>query len=481
MLPKSWARRLKTHESVQRAICRCMLLCCAMAPVVVTLACSMVWLSPFYRSAFNRHAELTISDLCGVTAKLRTIHAIAPGRYRIEDLSLSHPETNEVLINANLVLAERSGGSWVLRVDEGDCSAAVLLQLAQTAHGWFMCRVDDRLPPVRLIVNRSSIRTSTAQLSTGLLEAQFTPGQLTSTFQARFTPESISKKAEIESAQTLDFMVRRNRETVNRNTTIQVATSGLDLPVELFHTSFPVLKKLGPEAMFRGTIAVVLTEQEQKLALRQSLFKNCRWESITQDLAYHVSGLGEIWIEEATIANGRLEKADGSLRAEHGGNISRDWVFKAGDIFGVRGREGALDGEGPVHPYSKFLLDFKLDSSGINLWGGYEPPQEGYPPFILADELPLLYEAQTPHYSLGQLAEWLSARPAPIFVEANGVQRANFQSQKHNSEFNPLTAYFASVLPFPEPAPTPLISPLPATPVSVPQVASPQLQLKLNR
>lgn len=463
MLPKHWARRVKTQESLQRTLCRASVLLCAVVPFVWLLAATAYWRLPWVSGSYATHVSEMISDTFGVSATVGELKHLTPNRVQIKNLRVSHPETFEVILDVPSLIADKRSGQWSVKMDAPQCAIDQVLKLTRMAHDRFLCRADERLARVSIDATSANLIEHGQLLWKGKADIEFLPESSKSILVMSFERESqkpILQRVVAEDAAKESVTVRfiRNREQVDHWTTTELTVSNMGLPVRLLKDAMPVTRYLGEAATFEG-IAVWEHGQQDSMRIKRSLVRNIQWDQVTSELAYHMTGQGNLYIEETTVRNGQLSTASGTLDASEG-SISSPWLRKAINAtnYGLLGLQIPPDRnleEGASHQYRNIDMRFELSDQGVRLSGGsrIKAPREDWPLPVMSDvNGPLVYEGgagggnRPAPLALSQVVNWICASPndgTPV----EGVTQASYQVSPQPSHVESVKAYLMTVLP----------------------------------
>ncbi len=436
MLPKNWARRLKTNESVQRVLCRIAVVVSAVFPLLYLITATIYWKSPGYAYQRTQTIANTISDACGVGVKIESVTTLDRHRIQINNLKLQHPETFETLAKVDIAMAERVGAQWIVHAPQLDCAVNKLLAVSRVAHDRFLCRADERLAKMQIVCDKVRLLDETSNTTTGKLQVAFTPKVDRSSLQISIQPQADNEK-------TIDLRFNRLRDSSPLATTIELATNGFQIPIEYLSGVLGYVELLGDKATFEGTL-VYESSAGEKWMMGKSLIRNFRWEQVTSLLPYRLSGTGELYVDNLTLIDGKVTYAGGYVMATEG-SINAEWLNKASGLLGMEVRHGALNGVGVTKPFMNMRAWFQLNREGLLLKGGYNPPQEGLPRVVLWDaDGPLLYEPPRLLSSLNAV-QWIAARPS--LQVAGPVSQASFQNSDSTMDASPIAAYLMTALP----------------------------------
>ena len=446
MLPKSWARRLKTQESTQRSLCRSVLVFCAVVPLLGNAIGSLWWSLPWYRTQFVAQIQEQFASQCGTSVRIASARYLSPWQLELNAVEVLHPETGVVICKADRLVAENRGGRWLLETENATVDGRQLASLAPSVHAWFLCRQSPAAHSFRLIADlvrfedqpNADKKTDTA-LQPGKIEVQMDWAAAKSSLQLQYQPTE-------KPSQHVNLRAVRTRETQTPQTSIQLESEELALPLDWVADLLPVVQKFGPQATFAGT-AAWLSDTQQQLILR-GLIDHAKWETMTDELAYHATGDGTLWLEQVVIAQGKLQLAEGILTGV-AGTLSTQWLQKAYELLQLPLRPDALRDPNLLRPYSKFRVHFRMNEAGLEIRGGLKAPQEGTANVLVVDGAgPLMIEAVNTQSSLQGLAAWIAATPDVVFVE-NGIQQAAYSQQVYSQRLSPVAARLANLLPFP--------------------------------
>lgn len=445
MLPKHWARRVKTQESLQRTLCRAAVISCAVLPILCLMTATLYWKLPWVSRSYANQLSAMISDHCGVSATIGELKYLAPNRVEIKNLKVSHPETFEVMLEVPLLTAERHSSQWVVRMDSPQCAIDQVLKLSRMAHDRFLCRADDRLAPVHVIANIANITLEDHLLWKGCVETLFMPSAGKTELRTVFSLEEGKERS-------IDICFIRDRTGQEHQTTTQLETKGMSVPICLLKDIAPLTRYLGNEATFEGA-AVWVNGQEDKMMIGHADVKNIELSYLTNPLPYQMTGNGSVYLNHVTIIGGRVQDALGVFAASMG-SIPNEWLQRARSMLGVQLPTGLTLGQGPSHEYRKIEVQFEIASDGIRIVGGesIKPAYVNWPLVVLSDANgPLLYEPARDTNNnpatlpISKLVSWFCSTAADD-LNSNPVKPATYLTP-NVAQSNTLGAYLMTVLP----------------------------------
>jgi hypothetical protein len=440
MLPRRWAKRLKTHESLQRLICRCCVLCCAVAPVLALMFATVYWQSPLHHARLKASLIREINHTCGVVASIRKAETRTRTRLEVWDVELKHPETFERLFYAKHALIEKGSSRWSVTLDSATCNLDACLQLVRSVHDHFLCRADEDQQHVTLTASDFAILEGGKPFLNGGFDLNFAPSPQKSVLIMSLNPGNSDNA-------TIDAKLTRTRDDGQLLTTVQLQTGQLSIPMRIAASLVPNVQAFGSDAAFRGS-AVWLIGSDNRMMLRDVTIKNCQWEQLTSSLAYRIAGNGDVFVKEAIAINDQLQQIFGQLTCQNG-SISSDWLQMTTNKLGMQLRHGALKDAGIAKSFTQLSLLFKMNEYGLILQGGIDPPQANMPHVVMADGAgPLLYEPNFEPNSQLTLAApiaWLSADPSE---NQSGVTQA-VHTSNNNRQPNRIAAQLMNAFPIP--------------------------------
>ncbi len=391
---------MKMHESAALLLCRAAFIALGVAPVAVVVFWSVAELVPAYRNARTSYWESIISARIGVSVEIDSVAQIAPRRFCLENVLLSHPETKLPIARLHKATALQVGKNWFVRCRSGQVSLAEMPQLWNVTHDWVLCRPGQL--PGEIVVSfdellvdgpREQVAFGASQLSLlpteGEQELQILLGQA----KPSPSPLGVQRASDIavasENVRAQRALISVSRAVVKGQpqTTISINTGAAPLPCSLAHGIAPSLKQLGDKATFQGTAAFLQLQRgwgmwinsqpnEKTVVYRNSptVLSHVDFGRLTDGTTANVRGEGTITLDRVCMADYGVQEAVGTLEVGSQQNSINLTFLKHACL--TLGLEHNFDFAG-VTPemsflFSKLALQFEFSGDRLRLQGGGE-------------------------------------------------------------------------------------------------------------
>ena len=360
-------KRLRFHESTQRALCRMVFLWLALVPVLCVASYSTLRLTPWYQGYQKDFWQRRLSDNLGVDVQFRSIEFPSPNQFRAYGLVCFNPETSREILNvaqANVAM-DRSG--WSVDLVSPELNGQQIQSAMQSVHDWFLCRPQKTASLLKLSVPELVVDDGPNKLKFQNVEVGLKPSDSTSTLIVTFL---IDGQKSLRPAS-----LRVDRDHIEESTKWSIESRDVSIPCRMLSERFSALQYLGAKASFRGTIGWWQKKQNWRTSIRGDV------QSVDLALAsfpFHnpLQGFGELRIDQADVIDGDVHELRGSLTSESCfvdtawlDEISR-WKMLHAQNNGQRWM--AL---GPKVSASLLGVGFKLTQNGLVFGGGISDPK----------------------------------------------------------------------------------------------------------
>ena len=105
------------HESSQRGLCRAAFVLLGVIPLIFVIGLSIAQFIPAYQSRRAAHWSAWLSTRLGVQVQIAAVESLAPERYVLHGLKISHPESRAALGRVRSVAVDRSGTGWKVKLN----------------------------------------------------------------------------------------------------------------------------------------------------------------------------------------------------------------------------------------------------------------------------------------------------------------------------------------------------------------------------
>ena len=352
------------HYRTRRALCILAFWGLGLLPLGLTFT----WCMWRHRPGRAAAAAEGLSRQLGLTVSIQAVRDLRPGVVRYDGVRLVHPETGRTLLSADSVET-----AWVADNDSlKQPVEALKVNLSGAELGADSLDELQRLGQ-RVMEGRAGCRDPQVRLTP--CELSLHAGQRVQKFsEVQAWVDSVA-----EGVQTvIDFrladvvMPKPARVRILRRRTTSPPTAGFeffsgDAPIacELLLPGLPQLARLGRQCKFQGWVGGDQFSGSWRGKI-VGQFSDVDLECLLADYSpQRLSGSGQLLISDSQFRDGRLESANGELRAGPG-TISQSLWTAAAERLGLA--HGARPAADPAR-YERLALAFIVNEQGITLGG----------------------------------------------------------------------------------------------------------------
>ena len=436
MLPARWAKRLKMQESAQRSLCRLGFVVFAGLPTFLTIAWCLWSLTPISQRMARSAWENQIASILGVSVQIEQVQVIAPNRYRLRGIHLTHPETSQLIVALDQMdlLESKNGGreEWLMVLKKGRLAVEPMRFLVSQIHERWLCQPQQNYPRVHCIADDISIYESNGLVLESLhWESQFAGQRELSTLDCSATWKLPSDKSndtispstafeEPATRQPLTIVAFRQHTLEEPLTTWRLRTSQYAVPQAIIASLCRQRILIGDRATVQGVFESKQTRFDWDLLMESVQVKNVTWDQMTSSLPFRLLGTGAVSIANAYLLNGQIQSVDAILSARSG-SISRTWLDSSQQDLATRIQPDILKGAITMVPFEAISTRLEMDSSGLTISGGIPDVNGKYMNSIVADGRGgIVYEPSDPKVTWPSITRWLLHDP---FATSNAFQQ----------------------------------------------------------
>ena len=301
-------KRLRFHESTQRALCRIAFFCLALVPVFTVGAYSVLKRIPWYQSYQKDWWERQLSDNLGVNVSFASIEFPSPNKFRVKDLVCANAETGRQILKVAQVntLMDRSG--WYVEVDKPELNGAQIETAMRTVHDRYLCRP----------------QSTASLLGLAMSELVISDGNESTKFQnVKVSLKPTEPMSELKVSCLLDgqkfadqlsyFIVERDH--IAQVTKWKINSAEAAIPCRILSERFLELKNLGRQASFRGTIEGWQNERQWGVTV-QGQFHSVDLATVSFPYGRGLQGVGDLNLAYAEFRDGKLRGVQGGFTSE---------------------------------------------------------------------------------------------------------------------------------------------------------------------
>jgi len=348
------------HENTRTLCCRVAFAALCLFPTLLTLAWSAAIRLPFYQ----RGHEAAISQTLGLKAQLSRVSTPRPGTTLYEWLELFDPETKQLL--ARLPFVEVTTPSETVRIKlpfPGIVNGTRLDAIWKLGHDLARAQADGR--PVRFEAQNLTLHLGEAGDQTFTdVDARLDP----SVDQARFSLKFRRAVASAKPATPAELTVIRRRQGTARGSVVQFSTGSTPLACSLVTSVWPAVARFGKSCEFQGRIFVPDQVGPWHAQLDGRLTRIDLDQLVSQQFPHVLTGMADAQFELIAGADGRIEKALGTITA-HDGIVSRSLLQSAATHLHVRAHLESAEGDEKLLPYQDLSANVAISAQGLVLQG----------------------------------------------------------------------------------------------------------------
>ncbi len=351
------------HDRTRRWICRGGFLLGGVLPLAAVLGWSAVIHTAPYKQSVCAQLKATL----GLDVRLDNVSYPRPGVTLLSGLELLDPQTEESLVKARLV---EIGGDHTrtLVFSQPELNAAGFAQLWTVIERLQRCAAE----------NQSAARISAADLTLrwprGMQTLVDCSAQLDSG-ESCWLASVASRLAGGDPESPAQLGLRHSAAgDADSSTTLKLDTGSAPLPCSLLAALVHCENWLGSNGAFQGTVRAEETSAGRQIEL-SGQFEGIDLQSAVADhFPLRLTGACSLTVERATIRDGRLEEASGSVHAGPG-VVGGALLRSAANSLKMRAGNALTDDD--ALPYSELAAAFAWDSKGLTIHGQCETSEPG--------------------------------------------------------------------------------------------------------
>ncbi len=370
-IPKK--KRLRFHESTQRALCRMVFFWLALMPVLGVSSYSVLRATPWYQSYQRELWQRRLSDNLGVEVHFKSIEFPSPNQFRAHDLVCSNPETGRVILTVAQVKATMDRSGWSVQVVSPELNGQQIQSAMRTVHDWFLCRPQKSASLLRLSVPELLVDDGANKIKFQNVEVGIKPTDFTSTLIVAFSLEGQNFE------RPASFRV--DRDHIEESTKWSIESKDIAIPCCILSERFPPLRYLGSQASFKGTVAWWQKKENWQMSVQGDVH--------SVDLAYAswpigkpMQGFGKLSISNAVHSDGVLREVKGVLTSDSC-SVDTDWLDRniASNML-YTNNHLAWNKMRPRAPVNQLAVQFALDRHGLTFAGVSDPKHPSLAAFV---------------------------------------------------------------------------------------------------
>lgn len=353
------------HERTQRAVARLMFVFCCAVPTSMTMMVILVTWTPWYHARALRALEARLSQETGLIIEIDAFERSTPSSVVLKDVRVIQPETHRQVARAYRVNWAVVNDGVTIVLKQPELESAELRSAWQMIHDRFLCRPDRTSVPIRFAANDLTIHSDTGSMTMRDVDAWINP--IADGVRAAIECSPADRRGELRrSVSPLKIEMVRDRSTETPTTSWTMETGTTALPCSALADYTNVMKSLGPDAEFFGTMRWHLDKDDWWIDLSGANFTNVQLSQLFEEMPHQFTGTADIHLSRGLVKPGQSVDVVGEFRARDGkvgtsllASLHRDLGF----AVGVN-----LDDTRPVH-YDHVALGFKLFGAQLEVNG----------------------------------------------------------------------------------------------------------------
>lgn len=368
------------HDRTRRLLCRLGFLLFCVAPTLGMAAWIGVVRSPAYIAACRAECERQLSEALGLDVSVQEVHRLLQGVTLLDGVVLTEPETGAPIARIRHLEFGFQDGRLMVLASQPEIDGQQVWRLWEALHERVLRARRASAVDAQLFAGEITIRQADGATATTLTDVR---GQLTT---ADAGPQATIefREAALQMSEPARLRITRNRQVTPPATRWALNTRSTALPCSLLADYLEVLRTLGEQAAFQGTIEAMPTAEgwEGEIAGR---FCDVDLDRVTErlKLRHKLSGAAEVVFRRASFRAGRLIDAAGDLSC-NGGVVSRSLLYQANQSLGLAADSRLLTPQAnTLVVFRELKLGFTLDKEGVQIAGQCQSAGSGV---VMTDE-----------------------------------------------------------------------------------------------
>lgn len=381
------------HERTQIALLRLAFVCCCALPTILTVLAIVATWTPWYHRAQLASIEAEWTERLGLQVEIDGFARPAPGALRLIGVRIREPETGAEVGRVRQIDFADAGQKLALVLHQPELQSGQLPFAWRIVHDRFLCQPNLTVRPLRAAALDLTIHSQTGGVTLRDVQAWVAPEAEAVGASIAFVPAGRSE----QSPATIH--VTRDRSGSQPETRWEMDTGGIPLPCSAVAEYLPIVRRLGSEAQFDGSLTWTLAaDGSWSIDLGGSTFRQVDLSDVFERLPHKLTGTATVRLDRGAIRPGQRVDIFGSLIAING-YAGASLLESVCEHLGLQRPGGAPPGGAENIAYDLLALHFKFNGPQLRLWGNCHDQHGygGYPPGVVmlgADGRPLLQSAE---------------------------------------------------------------------------------------
>jgi len=349
------------HETTRRAIARLLFVLFCALPTGMTAALILLISTPWYADHRRAALETELAKRLGLGVTIEALEHPSPGTTRLVGVTLHERETRAEVGRVRLVTWTEVDEKTVIWLSQPELRSEHLDGVWRIIHDRFLCQPELTDHPVRVTADALTIHSRSGSATLRKVDAWLRPGDHRVEAMIQCVPAGRRDDAPIH------VTVIRDRSGKVAATDWTLHTGDLALPCSPLADYLPLMKQLGPEATFTGTLRWRLSTEGWSIDLGGSRFDDIELSDLLHNVPHRLTGRAAVRFERAQIDPGKAADVSGTLIAG-GGYVGWSLIRAAGTQLGF---DFAPPGENDIRDlnYDRIALRFDLFGPQLSLTG----------------------------------------------------------------------------------------------------------------
>lgn len=382
------------HESTQKALCRLAFVCLCACPTAIVMAAILASWTPWYHDYRRQTMEATLSEQFGMRISFDAFDRPAPGVMRFSGVTILEPETDAEVGRVRMISFGELGEKRVLRLHQPEIQSAQLQHAWSIIHDRFLCRPGATDKPVIVKADDLTLHSKSGGVTLRDATARILPRSKAVEATIEFIPAG--RDADVKA----QIAVRRDRNGRLPKTDWQLSSGGIPLPCSAMADYQPMMRRLGPDAEFNGSLRWTLESNHWTIDLGGAKFSKIELGRVFEDLPHKLTGRASVEFYDCVVQPGKAIEVSGRLVA-HDGYAGESLLQSVDQQLGIEQVASHESAERNVL-YDLMAISFKIFGPRLELSGvchqerGYESLEPGvilasggFPQLVRPSEDPL--------------------------------------------------------------------------------------------
>jgi hypothetical protein len=358
------------HESSQRGLCRAAFVLLGALPLLFVILFSIAQFIPVYQQHRADAWSTTLSGRLGVDVQVAAVESLAPERFVLHGIRLSHPESQASLGRIRSVLVHRKGAVWSIQLDQPDLETRQLATTWQMIHDWFVCRPQSTQPAIRIECDGLRLRDGNLDQSLEPSLEQIAVEIYSQTERTVVGAEFRMPTAEPGAKPCMLRIVRQHSDR-HLSTVLEFDSGPTGLPCKLISPVFPLVQQLGDRALFLGNLSLHQRNNTWQADVTKSSLKGIDFGRLASGLDFRFTGEGSLEFKNVRVTDRGLQYALCLVTADYG-RIDGNLLIASQQMLGVSLPRPVQTANVELHSFDQLRAWFEIAPGTLSLVGGIE-------------------------------------------------------------------------------------------------------------